>query len=408
MAKRPEIVTSEKTGQVVQQIYADQRKIIYRLHVPDEPTGRTEQHELASVIYFHGFDKLPSGFYRDGYGFTTGYAVLKALHEKYGKKLELHFDKIKKSGVQKLKTKTKVTINFNQFDTLQKTIRRIRKERNDEIGDNTNAFLKSQFPNTFRSLKTTTELVPEYQGDQLAEILRDPKVLKSLSKSDVEALAEFYPKFVKKESTGVRTIALLDMAGKTKSRTERVYLSKVLKEFENKIGRANLSENDWQKFLRTYILLFNTNYVKSIEKLSVSLGGKYPDFLLLNTFGYLDIFEIKKPTTQLLRYDKSRDNYFWDPEIAKAISQTENYINSLQQNADAFCNEMRKRHNLEIKVVRPRGFIIAGRSEQLTDEKMRDDFRLLGDALKNIDLILYDEFLERLKNLEGRLAEGEK
>jgi hypothetical protein len=405
MAKKPKIIKSKKTGQVVQEVRADRRTIKYFLFVPDEEGSRNTQHEFVSAIHFDGFDVLPSGFYKDGYGFTTASQVLRELSEKYGKKLELHISASKKSSVTKLKTKTKVVMNFKELDLLQKNIRRIKAERNDEIKSYTFAFLKKQYPQPFKTLKTSVTISEEYKGDQLAEILRGPKVLKALSKSDVEALAEFYPKFVKQESKGVRTLKLLDMAGRNKDRTEKVYLSKVLKEFEKKIGSTTLSENDWQKFLGTYILLFNTNYVKSIEKLSISLGGKYPDFLLLSTFGYLDIFEIKKPTTPLLRHDPSRNNYYWDTELAKAVSQTENYINSLQKNADTFCQDVKKLHGLEIKVVRPHGFIIAGHSKQLTGQKMLDDFRLLNDGLKNIDVILYDEFLEGLKNLEQRLTD---
>jgi hypothetical protein len=58
---------------------------------------------------------------------------------------------------------------------------------------------------------------------------------------------------------------------------------------------------------------------------------------------------------------------------------------------------------VDIKVVRPRGYIVAGASQQFKTEKEFEDFRKLSASLKNISFILYDELLERLKNLRSKL-----
>ncbi len=63
-----------------------------------------------------------------------------------------------------------------------------------------------------------------------------------------------------------------------------------------------------------------------------------------------------------------------------------------------------EKHGIRVKVVRPRGFIIVGNSEQFETKKMEDDYRLLASSLKDVDIILYDELLENLKNLTERLA----
>jgi hypothetical protein len=54
-------------------------------------------------------------------------------------------------------------------------------------------------------------------------------------------------------------------------------------------------------------MLRNT-YGEVLEKESVSLEGKFPDFMLLDPYSYLDIYEIKKPSTRLLKLDKSRNS----------------------------------------------------------------------------------------------------
>jgi len=67
-----------------------------------------------------------------------------------------------------------------------------------------------------------------------------------------------------------------------------------------------------------------------IEKQSVDLGGKYPDFMLIDAYGYVDIYEIKKPQTKLLRYDKGEVTIL-DAEVSRAIIQTEKYISNIER-----------------------------------------------------------------------------
>jgi Domain of unknown function (DUF4263) len=91
------------------------------------------------------------------------------------------------------------------------------------------------------------------------------------------------------------------------------------------------------------------------------------------------------------------------PEIAQAISQIENYIDAVIRNAPEYIKTVKRRKHVDIKVVRPRGYIVAGSSAQFSSEKESDDFRKLGSSLKNISFVLYDDLLERLKNLRARL-----
>ena len=58
---------------------------------------------------------------------------------------------------------------------------------------------------------------------------------------------------------------------------------------------------------------------------------------------------------------------------------------------------------MEARIIRPRGFIIAGRRTQLISEVMEDNFRLLNDSLKNISIILFDELLAGLKSFLSKL-----
>lgn len=68
--------------------------------------------------------------------------------------------------------------------------------------------------------------------------------------------------------------------------------------------------------------------------------------------------------------------------------------------------KMKRKRGLPIKVMRPRGYIVAGMSSEFVGrgkEKMEEDFRRLGRSLKNIDFLLDDELLENLKNIKNKL-----
>jgi hypothetical protein len=140
-------------------------------------------------------------------------------------------------------------------------------------------------------------------------------------------------------------------------------------------------------------------YIRPIEKMNVAIGNtKFPDFALVTHDNYLDILEIKKPDTPILRADTSRGNYHWDTEISRAIIQVENYLEHITNNAAQVRCFIKDSYGLELKVVRPRGFILAGNSGEFSLQKQRDDFRLLSHGLKNVMVITYDELLTRLEN----------
>lgn len=55
-----------------------------------------------------------------------------------------------------------------------------------------------------------------------------------------------------------------------------------------------------------------------------------------------------------------------------------------------------------MNIVRPRGYIVAGRRSQLKGAKLLDDFRILVQSLQNVDVILYDDLLTNLDSFTQR------
>lgn len=387
---------TDKDGVLVYTIDKEKKTIHYL--VKRDPTRSAFQ---IPEILFDGFDSLPSGFYQDGFGITSGgYLVKNKLYDKFGSKFTLQISNNSKSKILKRANNHLVIWNYKDFQTFQERFREIKSERNKESQTAADFYFNRFFPKHFEETEEIDESL--YQENQIAGILKKVDLLENISKEDAEALVEFYPNFLDIAGSKLRGKKKLIQIAKNKTDTEIIYLESVIKEFEKKLDQ-NLVENKWQEFLREYILLFNTSYSSFIEKQSITLSGKYPDFMLIDIYNYMDIYEIKKPSTNLLKLDESRNNYYWDTELSKAISQVENYIHQINKNSLVFIDEIKRNKKIEVRVIKPRGFIIAGSSKQLDNQVKEENFRLLNTSLKNIEVILYDDLLSSLKNFLNRI-----
>jgi hypothetical protein len=222
-------------------------------------------------------------------------------------------------------------------------------------------------------------------------------IVPKLSSEDKEALNAFLPDFLASDSAA--SVNNLRATAQIES------LKALADNLEAEMAKSH-AESWWQTYVKANILLMQQGYIKALDKLNVAIGDtKFPDFCLVTHDNYLDLLEIKKPDTPMLKLDQSRGNYYWDAEIAKAISQTENYIEQVASKADAVRSYLRDKEEIDIKAVRPRGIILAGDASAFADQKQRDDFRLLSQGIKSITIVTYDELLARVRNYIHVLAE---
>ena len=391
------IITNEKTGAVVLRLDRKTRRGTYHL------ATNVPQANYLTEIRLSGFTALPSGLKRNGVGFTKGGYLLPKLLSSKLPRFELSIDAERPTEIRRDGRTYSVRVNHGDLRNLLQELRAIDSNAFETQNKAVESFLAERFPRQFKSEQVG---MLRYKGGELARILDKQGLVEQLTAADVDHLAQFVPEFLRKFRDRFATPAKLVALSASKKAAEVVYLDKIVQEFEKKLKAAAQNEHAWQEFIRKYILIFNSNYASSLEKLSIALRGKYPDFVLIDAYNYLDIYEIKKPSTPLLKKDESRGNYYWDAEIAKAISQVENYISLADKNSDALRVEIKKYKGLDIRVLKPRGFIIAGRRSQLVDEVMEDNFRLLNSALKNVEVILYDDLLGNLKNFLKRLKKS--
>jgi len=384
-------------GSIIYQLDQEAQSGVYRID------SESWQREYIREVEFKGFTSLPSGFRNDGKGLTyAGSNLLKRLHEKYGNGLHVCVVANDPSNIRKYRRSVKVTLNHQDLRSVNAAYRNIKYERNRELNDAVERFLKSKFPDQFGE---SEEVFTSYVPGTLARILSSGDTADNLSPKDRLALQEFFPGFVKSMDFSLKSTKNIRFAREGLEAAQTVYLEEVVEEYEQKLTRAT-TEGTWQRLLRQHILLLLHSYSAVIERQSVDIDGKFPDFMLIDPYGYLDIYEIKKPQTVILKYDSSRHNYFWSAEICKAISQVENYIDQTTHHRHDIAEKVRKKHGHQVKIVRPRGFVIAGMRTQLENEDMEEDFRILNDSLKNIDIIFYDDLLQNIRTLLGRFVES--
>jgi Shedu protein SduA, C-terminal len=340
----------------------------------------------GTKIYFEG--KKPSGLRDDG-------------QISFGKHI------LQKLGAQFPRFRWIITPTINSI-TLERGIHRIRTsqgllrkmygENIERSRDTKNSILNHHFaityPDHFKGTGSS-----RYEPGTLSRIL-DPRMFSKLTADDKDALQKFLPGFIARESIG--TVQALKATAQIGS------LKDLASDLEREIAETH-PESWWQTYIKANILLMQQGYIKPIDKMNVALGQtKFPDFALITHDYYLDILEIKRPDTGILKEDASRGNYYFEPEISKAISQTENYIEHINKGGDAIRSYLKDNLGIDAKALRPRGIILVGDSRQFENQKQRDDFRLLSQGQKNITILTYDELLNRVKNYIAVLEEFSK
>lgn len=327
-------------------------------------------------IYYEG--KQPNGLRDDG-SITFGKHILETLTKKFRA-----FRWIITADVDSISVERGVT----RVRTSVQLLRRMGTENwsrsRDIKNDIVRRFFAGAFPDHFQSPTTLT-----YVPGTLAQAL-EASIIPRLSVEDKEALNAFLPEYASVEAVG--TVEQLKAVAQIKT------LKTLATNLEAEMLRSH-PESWWQRYIKSNILLMQQGYIREIQKLNVAVGDtKFPDFCLVTHDNYLDILEIKRPDTELLHLDTSRSNYFWTTEMSKAISQTENYIEEVSGKAAHVRSYLLDKEKIDVKVVRPRGIILAGNAAAFQNAKQRNDLRILSQSQKNVSFLTYDELLTRLKN----------
>lgn len=345
-------------------------------------------------IYFEGFTDLPSIMSSFGFGFEE-----KSMTNFFKYKLENSgFEKVFISESKPSKRKVKNTLYFTleELQDLKSSINQEQRACNDTKNILIKNFLFERYPVLNFDYKET--------NNNKELILRNlnPKLIEKLTSDEIESIGKFYVEAAKKYS---RPDLVKRMIKGLQKNAQLLTLQEIINRYE-KLLKENPKESIWQEFFDEYITLFDNRYFKKLDYKNIATGiTKYPDLVLVDIYGYVDFYELKKSSTPILQYDKSHKTFYWSKEFAMVIAQVADYLQKAKENSLSYSKtikeqtETQEEDGFEISIINPRAIIVAGTTKELNTKTKRHHFKNLRESLKDIEFVLYDELLERLKNL---------
>ncbi len=189
----------------------------------------------------------------------------------------------------------------------------------------------------------------------------------------------------------------------------------ILDNLRNMLSKSeSYREDDWQNQIIEIILVLYPKYIRCFSKVKIKdyytnpnmTINRYIDLMLVDSNGNIDVIEIKKPYANcVITKNTYRDNYTPLKELSGTIMQIEKYlfhlnkwgVNGEKALSSKYQNKLPK--DLSIKITSPKGLVILGRENNMTKRQLFD-FEIIKRKYSNvIDIITYDDLINRLKNI---------
>ena len=381
-------------------------KLIYRQHKEDESeekvliykvTGDNYEYyfegESIKTIVFEGFSELPSLIIPFGYGFQE-----KSLQNFF--RYNITGDQINKIVITQNSgsRKSRKTL-YLRLDELEELLTEINREQR-ACTDTKRILIK----NYLTSVNPSFDFDHQETNNNKGLILRNlnQKLIEQLNADEIEKIGEFYIKAAQKFK---RADLTRRMSFGLQKNAQILTLQEIINKYESLLSN-NPAESEWQIFFNEYITLFDTRYAHKLDFKNIATGvTKYPDLVLVDIYGYIDFYELKKSGMPLIQYDTSHKTWYWTKDVAMVISQVSDYLQKAKENGVSYSSTIKKltatetQDGLEVNIINPRAIIVAGNSKMLISDLKKDHFKNLRESLKDIEFVLYDELLDRLKNL---------
>ncbi len=374
----------------------DEKKIVYRINKDKKQIKFMPFEKFAvSEILIEGFGRLPLEFSDKGY-IKSG--LMYYLNKKLTEQNVAVFiiSRLDRSRTRSIRGDRKLVLNYSDFSNLKKNITDISNEAKLSRSSFVNEFFYKLFPNLYKKAKSTSKkraikAIRNLQSD----------IIDDLTKQDIASFLDFFEVLLKTKYKS--EISKRKLFNSAKIKIDNIAIQDIIKGFQEMI-KLDPPESKWGTFLKQNLFLIDSKYIHFLSELNVVLAStRKADFGLIDAQGYLDIFEIKKPSTTLISKKQDRGNYYWSQDAIKAITQAEKYLHHAEKKASDLAEDIRSQRGYKVKIIKPRAYVIIGNSVELNNQNKKDDFRILRMSLKNVEIILYDELLERIKNQKNEL-----
>lgn len=262
------------------------------------------------------------------------------------------------------------------------------------------------YTDLIRNFPKTAEL-DKYANSRIANILKE-------FFPECDKYEEIYRRYIERKSANTLN-SNTKSAIKSHLAIELAQFSTALNLLEEMLSQSEgINESVWQDKIQEILQLLYPKYILCTREIAfkgVDGYDKRPDFLLVDSNGFVDILEIKKPDVQVLTKQASyRNNYVPVKEFAGAIQQIEKYIfclTSLEKSQKEVLERLSVLlpNGIKPEVVNPQGILLLGRSWDFNAQQKRD-FELIKRQYKNIaDIMTYDDLVQRLRNIVSALEQ---
>ncbi|WP_159801267.1 Shedu immune nuclease family protein [Flavobacterium sp. MK4S-17] len=347
------------------------------------------------TIILKGFNEIPNILSSYGYGFTesslNSFFKYKFINQAIDTLIIV--DDFYLKGKYK---KSEIVFSLEDFENLITSLNQEQRACNDTKTILTSNFIIENYPKVDLEYKET--------NNNKNLILRNlnSKLIEKLTADDVEKFGQFYVEATKKYT---RSDIVKRMIVDLQKNAQLITLQEIIKIYE-KLLKDDPAESAWQTFFNSYITLFDNRYAYKLDYKNIATGiTKFPDLVLVDIYGYIDFYELKKSGMPLLQFDNSHKTYYWSKELSKTIAQASDYLQKARENSVNYAKSIKEEtatehdSGLDVSIINPRAIIVAGSTKELNNSKKLNHFKNLRESLKDIEFVLYDELLDRLKNL---------
>ena len=289
---------------------------------------------FLNEILIVGFDRIPDDFSDNGY-------IKQGVQYYLNKKIEnesivsITISKDSDSAIRKVRNKDsyRLTLKYDDFKTLREKFIVVNNRSTKSKHDILDGFFYNLFPDKFEENTNTAQ-------QQYRNVIKNlnTDIIEHLTPDDLMKIEGFITELLDKRYQS-NSHKFLQLA-RTKIRVDTIAIDRILDEFKQNV-RNSINENLWGKYLKKNLFLLDSKYVKILPELNVILrGSRNVDFGMIDTKGYLDIFEIKKPDTPILSNDTDRGNFYWHTTTVKAIVQAEKYLFNAERKASILADDI--------------------------------------------------------------------
>lgn len=193
--------------------------------------------------------------------------------------------------------------------------------------------------------------------------------------------------------------------------------------FDSSIREQSTNEKWWQDFFEKnkWIFGYGLNYQILRQEQSQPVyggtrlngrGGQKGDYLTstVGDINFTVLVEIKTPDIPLIQGSKEIRSGAWSlsKDLTDALAQIQSNIDMWNKQGSTQVDNRDKLEKENVYTVQPKGIIVIGQLNQLDNRSKRETFQRFRKSLHGIDILTFDELLNRAKFIVDEKVEDKE